>query len=1027
MKRFFNIRWLAWIWLVSCLGTLPAQHTPYRQYTTLDGLPSNHVYTAVQDSRGILWIGTDQGVARFDGEAFRTYTTAHGLPTNDIFGIGVDKWDRVWFTSKTNRLVYIEEDEVKEVSQEEIPFIEDVREIKNFRFTADGKVVLLLLSLSQGGYWILCEKDSIRSLPMRTINDNEGKPIRDIQFQFIGETKDSTTVFYITNKAKNWRELMLIRGGDTTLMEDNVFPKDWITSSSGFFPHRKKNGETEPLMSIGTSLLRFQENQWVPWFTPSPEEPFATDKSIGDLRIGRNGEMWAYTSENHIIHMDAAGKSQAVPSGIQDVGIQVLIGGQEGNLWICTAGNGLIQILPKWEATQLYSRDEGLQSRSVRAMVKTPNGKLYLGNEDPFFDVLDQGSIYQQPKVQLRNKTPGYRDYTLLTDQSGSLYRGFHFSYLSASQLEKRETVFEKDIKNAPVFVSGYTSSELQKGFTCYFPKEQNSCFNHSMKDVIWWDENTMVGGYRQFGPAFMEKCNGGWSISYPYHQKMTALSLTRKGNTLWVGEATGLQSAIGDSVTKHPFPHPATIVRNAHGPYLWVATEGFGLFQYDIRNDTYEKLPEKVGPTIKALTFGQDSSLWVADQQLVHHITGEPGSWKIQSFVLPDRKHTPISLFVDSLVYIGAQQALYVMDPRKLPDSMPIPRMVFKGFSVNNQLVIQHQDSAAAEMCFPYEARNFDFDFTALSFWSMGHIDYQYRLLGAGEDWQKSERTDISFFLLPPGAYTFEVKATDLWGQESETIRVPFEVLPPWWKQGWFLGLMVALLLGILYLGFRWYQRQEKTKRMFSELQLQALQAQMNPHFVFNALAAIQSFILKDDKEAANAYLGHFSDLMRAYLYASHKRLVSIESEMEMLRQYLALQALRMPHPLTYEITADPELDIFQEIPALFLQPYVENAIQHGLLNKDGPGRLTITFEAAGEKGLKVNIIDDGIGMAAAEALKNQGKKQHISMGMQLVRDRKKMIELMMMSAVQVQLIDLGTEGKASGTRVEVYFELAD
>jgi len=253
--------------------------------------------------------------------------------------------------------------------------------------------------------------------------------------------------------------------------------------------------------------------------------------------------------------------------------------------------------------------------------------------------------------------------------------------------------------------------------------------------------------------------------------------------------------------------------------------------------------------------------------------------------------------------------------------------------------------------------------------------------------------------------------------------VLIPFDGLPPWGRSAFFRSFMTLLLGALVFFYIRGNLLGEREKRVISDLKLQALQAQMNPHFIFNALSAIQAFMLKGAREEANMYLTSFSDLMRSYLYASHKRMVSISHEINLLTQYLKLQSLRMSFPFDFEIKVAEEVDVYQQIPALFLQPYVENAVQHGLLNKKGAGKLEIHFLMQGEDALLVQIKDDGIGFAAAEKLKADDEKQHTSMGMSLVRDRQKMIEMIKLSQVKVERIDLIKGEQALGTQVNVRF----
>jgi LytS/YehU family sensor histidine kinase len=172
-------------------------------------------------------------------------------------------------------------------------------------------------------------------------------------------------------------------------------------------------------------------------------------------------------------------------------------------------------------------------------------------------------------------------------------------------------------------------------------------------------------------------------------------------------------------------------------------------------------------------------------------------------------------------------------------------------------------------------------------------------------------------------------------------------------------------------------------------ELEMQALRAQMNPHFIFNCLSSINHFILKNESEMASDYLTKFSRLIRMVLNNSKNPLINLEEELEMLRLYMDLERLRFNNTFDYSINFYNHFDISSIfIPPLLLQPFAENAIWHGLMNKKEQGLMEVAFELDNGM-LNCYIIDNGIGRKNAETLKSKSAEKQKSMGMQITAER--------------------------------------
>ena len=289
----------------------------------------------------------------------------------------------------------------------------------------------------------------------------------------------------------------------------------------------------------------------------------------------------------------------------------------------------------------------------------------------------------------------------------------------------------------------------------------------------------------------------------------------------------------------------------------------------------------------------------------------------------------------------------------------------------------------------------------------------------------------------LPPGNYTFKVKSCNnegLWNEEPKTFS--FVINTPIWKRSWFWFLLSALAVFILTTGvvfrIRQIRRKEKTETesrvAMAKNELKALRAQMNPHFVFNSLNSIQHFILTNKSADAGKYLNKFARLMRVILNNSEKSLITIREELEYLQLYLELEEMRFEGKFTWKLDISEDIDIdYFEIPAMLLQPYVENAILHGLMPKNGGGKLDIVMRL--EKNTIIcSVIDNGIGRERAKEMRQLSKrKDHQSLGMKITHDRLELINRLNNSQLSLTITDLyNTDESPAGTRVDIFIPVS-
>ncbi len=313
----------------------------------------------------------------------------------------------------------------------------------------------------------------------------------------------------------------------------------------------------------------------------------------------------------------------------------------------------------------------------------------------------------------------------------------------------------------------------------------------------------------------------------------------------------------------------------------------------------------------------------------------------------------------------------------------------------------------------------------------------YAYRFVGPDSGWNylpgNIERFSIP--TLPTGRFVIELKVISHNGIGSgNVIRIAGYVSPPFWRSTWFYALSVLFLLGLAFIVFRkrvavLRRKQEKEiERLNLENELRltqqtALKAQMNPHFIFNVLNSIKGYIYKNDKQQASKYLADFSELVRNVLDMSSLQYVSIADELKLLKLYIELEAMMLPADFSYVIKISDEDQLSDcEIPALILQPFVENAFKHGLRHKAGAKHLELGVVTQNDETVLITITDNGIGRSGAQQIKQHSQTNHQSFATGAIEKRVALINREGKQHVEVTIKDLQDEaGNPCGTCVMV------
>jgi hypothetical protein len=335
------------------------------------------------------------------------------------------------------------------------------------------------------------------------------------------------------------------------------------------------------------------------------------------------------------------------------------------------------------------------------------------------------------------------------------------------------------------------------------------------------------------------------------------------------------------------------------------------------------------------------------------------------------------------------------------------------------------------ADLVLPYNDKHIRFEFAGISYRSVGGVRYRYRMLGLDSTWRETNETYLEYPTLPSGHYQFQLQAENKFAIRSSLLTLPFDVTAPFWQTTWFELLVLVAFIALTWLlvsrRIRHIRRQqdesERLIRKSTEMENRALQAQMNPHFIFNCLSSIQQFVFAQDIRASNQYISGFAHLIRATLHNSTKSFISITDEVDYLSTYLSLEKMRFKEKMDYTIEVDAAINKDNRfLPPMLIQPYVENSMRHGLRHKvQGEGHIRIVMRVQGTL-LVVIVEDNGIGRKKAMEYKSAEHIEYQSKGMALTLDRIKMISAIYGCEIDVSVEDIVADnGQPQGTRVVI------
>lgn len=511
--------------------------------------------------------------------------------------------------------------------------------------------------------------------------------------------------------------------------------------------------------------------------------------------------------------------------------------------------------------------------------------------------------------------------------------------------------------------------------------------------------------------------------------------SLLATNDSILVGTPGGMfilkkentQYKIVDSLLQHTI---VSFIEKTSDDLIWIATYEHGLYCMKdgkiVRHFTDTSgLPSNNGRSLHA----DGAIIWLGTDQGLVKIKPEANDFSIQKFSTSDGLSSNIinAIYVDGqTVYMGTPEGMCYFDESKI-ETTSICNLVLTGVKIGNN-VMELQDEYS-----PGRNQGITIEYSGLSFRSEQEMSYRYRIHGIDESWRNTDLNSLEFTFLPYGTYELEIVATNKFGKESQPVKIKFLVQRPFYKTTWFIVLLIAVIIsGILFL----YNRRARMIRRRQVLKLQqelktmeleqmALRAQMNPHFIFNCINAMQQLVAENDTENAQRFITSFSTLVRQTLDNAAELFIPLDEEIKFLGNYFELERIQQEDRFAYAIETTGITDIHQwRVPNMIIQPFVENAIRHGLrYKKDAPGFVTVVFTQQHAM-LRCIITDNGVGRAKAALLRKENGIHHQSKAMGITFQRMESLNTLTEGNIAIDIEDMEDEmGTASGTKVTIEF----
>jgi ligand-binding sensor domain-containing protein len=941
---------------------VPAQSWFYRQYTAEQGLPSTEVHDIMQDKKGYIWVATDRGVARFDGYSFESFTTTEGLSSNVVFRLSEGPDGRVWFAEMPGTLSYYKEGKI-------YPAAENAAIKKNLQYTSFPTCVVVRKSYVDVGY----EGSGIYRLQNGQIrqlytSDTAGNVVVDEGDKVLFGFRKNRLGMVVTYQGKKYHFNHKPWAFGNKIRALKRRNGDLMVAASGAVWILKKNGIVK---MYETDHLAFCETQDSCLYAISVK---------GFYRYAANEE---FAPDNRYCHL----QSSRVNKVMMD---------REGGLWIATLDKGVFYCSHSGFTTYEFNDEVPEGNNLVYSLCGDYKGKVFAG--------LQSGSIYcfNQSKIPVRIFAPA-----------------------------------RKNIEYCRIFYDTVNDYLLVNKFKTIIPKYKSEIRYRSIltgNGVVPYQNGYLCGNYHHLIFSFPEA--GDWKhtdLGKREPRLQCVFRLTK--DSILVGSLAGLE-----------LYHNGTFKSLLEGtPYalerindiecidrrkLVLATISKGLLFYDLQTHELERITSREGlcsDVINDAALATDGTIWLATNKGLSCLKkNDKGQYNIHNYTsyngipIADIKNVHVD---NNTIYMGTHNGLVLFDPsiRTIDHD---PEIMLRAVYVNDKKV-----SPETLTQLNFKQNNLRVSYLSIIPKMLGKVLYRYQLKSLKNDqyWIYVKEPQLFLSSVEPGNYQLIIQACNSAGQWSKMPLVfSIHITAPFWQRGWFIACFVAVIVGavIFFQRIKLKRIRENAinEKLMLDYQQQALINQINPHFLFNSMNSIQKYILRGDKEEAVSFVSKFAKLMRLGLEQSRETFIPLSQELELLKVYMLLERERFGEKITYTLDIQEGLEQQQlMIPPMLIQPFIENAIRHGVLHKTGNGEIILRLYIR-EKLLYCEVEDNGVGRKRAMEIKQEQGQLHKSLALSINTARLQLLTKSLNSFYFFDITDKQDEqGLPAGTLVKL------
>ncbi len=962
--------------------SIKGQNPGWWHISDQDGLPGNTVYEILQDDLGYMWIATNGGLSRFDGRVFSTINDL-GFRDNEILELKKDSKNRIWFTNVLGELAFVENDTIFNFSDKVL----EEKNVSDFWIVDNGIIVVYQIENNQKVFeWYNnLKKSKFELISSKTFYE----PVSTNKSNLI----PTEAGYFLLSKLFGDNFLLTQFYKGEILFEKLPYNTEYPT-----FKNKLPESTNTGIMATHYKIYRIDSGDLKIMNIESKNNVLRTSYlETESFVFGLDKGVYVYNLEENLL------KKTDV---FQNLELNCVFKDYKNNYWIGTSKDG-IYVASSLNTNYYGESNSKLSDNFVysiygfknRTYIGQSSGNLTIFEDDKFVEtkIFSDAGALRSIEVEGSQVYLGYESNIKLGDFSDINDNKLQTIFFNKGTRAGKRIAVSKD-KIAVATAFGVGEFVLNK--------------NQDKIDFV----NNRITNVRSYG------------LCYDHRER------------LWIGTTEGIIIKDHEEVIKLAIPDSThfynvpSIVR-AEDNSIWAAVNSKGI--YRIVEDTIQEFYScELSGTSSLTLYPDGDTLWIGGDKGLAKL--DINSKSIENFTissgLPSNEINAIYGTEESL-WIGTPKGLVTIPRNALKKNTAEPSILItdltldgKSKNLDSLIILNHNEN------------DIEITYTGFSYSSRGKETYRYRMLGYDTTWQETKNRSVSYYGLKHGAYKFEVKAVSSDKIESADVSIVEFKIKQLWYTKWWIQLSGILTISGLVIHFiysrqrkllRTERRENEFQKRIDQLKMQALQSQMNPHFIFNTLNGIQDYLLSKNSEKAINSLSDFSRMLSFVFENSEKKEIALSQEIVFLKHYLALEKMRFGDKISIEFFVSETINSQKDeifIPPLLIQPIIENAFQHGLHHKTSRSNLTINIMPSDKTNIKCEIIDDGVGREKAKEFQITDinfKNNRTTSGLKIVEERISIFHEVDLKDLEQFLLytDLKDSNDNSiGTKVEIW-----